>query len=333
MTVSYKDYYQTLGVDKKSSPDDIKKAFRKLARLYHPDVAKDKKTAETKFKEINEAYEVLSDTTKREKYDSLGPNWQQAQSNNQGFPGSNAQSRQWRPGPGGPANPMGSGVEFEGTGFSEFFEELFGSRSGRGRGGFNGGFSSPGNHQSHSENVNGQDLETDLLVTLEDLIISGTKPISLRITGDKRDETKSYNVKIPRGIREGQRIRLPGQGGSAQGKGQPGDLFLRIKIARHPDFTLEGDHLKYELELTPWEAIFGCQLTLPLLANPVSLKIPAGTQSGKKLRLRGMGLPKANNENGDLFVDIQVQVPAEVSAEEKELWEKISKTSKFNPRD
>ena len=232
MAVQFRDYYETLGVSKTASDEEIRSAFRKLARKYHPDVAKDKKTAEEKFKEINEAYEVLSDPEKRKKYDQLGANWNQ--------PGGFQPPPDW----GGGAQPGGyyqwsggdgGGIDFEfgGTGFSDFFEAFFGG--GRGRSAF-GGF---GQRQRTAER--GSDVEADIMVTLEEALHGATRQVSLRRAGSKKVET--YQVKIPRGVREGQRIRLAGQGEAGERGGQSGDLFLRVRLARHPDFTVEGADL------------------------------------------------------------------------------------------
>src|ERR1700731_599066 len=224
MAVQFKDYYETLGVSKTATEDEIRSAFRKLARKYHPDVAKDKKTAEEKFKQINEAYEVLSDPEKRRKYDQLGANWNQ--------PGGFQPPPDWggqRPG-GGSYRHFGGdgGVEFEsgGTGFSDFFEAFFGG--GRGRSPF-GGF---GQRPAGAER--GNDVEADIMVPLEEALHGATRAVSLRRAGAKKVET--YQVKIPRGVREGQRIRLAGQGEAGERGGKSGDLFLRVRLPRHPDF-------------------------------------------------------------------------------------------------
>src|SRR5580765_9061989 len=238
MPVEFKDYYTTLGVPRDASDDDIKKAFRKLARQFHPDVAKDKRAAEEKFKEINEAYEVLSDPEKRTKYDQLGAGWKQPG----GFqppPGWGAQQ------PGGGFYQYGGGdggVEFEfgGTGFSDFFEAFFGG--GRGQSAFGGGF---GRRSATEER--GQDVEADIMVTLEEALHGSTRQISLRRSDS--DKVETYQVKIPRGVHEGQRIRLAGQGEAGARGGKKGDLFLRVRLARHPDFAVEGNDLVHEVKI------------------------------------------------------------------------------------
>src|SRR5205809_1056800 len=292
MAVQFRDYYETLGVSKTATEDEIRSAFRKLARKYHPDVAKDKKAAEEKFKQINEAYEVLSDPEKRKKYDQLGANWNQ--------PGGFQPPPQWGQQPGGgfyqSGGDGGRGVEFEfgGTGFSDFFEAFFGG--GRGRSAF-GGF---GGREATAER--GADVEADILVTLEEALHGSKRTVSLRRAGSNKTET--YQVKIPRGVHEGQRIRLAGQGEA--GEGGSGDLFLRVRLARHPDFSVEGSDLVYEAKIAPWQAVLGDQLIVPTLEGSARLKLPAGTQGGQRFRLRERGLPVASGGRGDLYVAVQV---------------------------
>ena len=311
MAVQFRDYYETLGVSKTASEDEIRSAFRKLARKYHPDVAKDKKTAEEKFKQINEAYEVLSDPEKRRKYDQLGENWNQ--------PGGFQPPPQWGGGrPGGFRWGSGEngGVEFEfgGTGFSDFFETFFGG--GRGRSAF-GGFGQRGTMAER-----GSDVEADIMVTLEEALHGSTRQVSLRRAGSKKTET--YQVKIPRGVREGQRIRLAGQGEAGERGGKSGDLFLRVRLARHPDFSVEGSDLVHEVKIAPWQATLGDQLIVPTLEGSARLKLPAGTQGGQRFRLRGRGLPGVSGQRGDLYVVAQISVPKKLSEREREIWEQLA---------
>lgn len=311
MAAQFRDYYQTLGVSKTAGADEIKSAFRKLARKFHPDTAKDKKAAEEKFKEINEAYEVLGDPEKRKKYDEFGANWQQT-----GPPPG------WQqPGGGfGGGHPGGGGVEFEfgGTGFSDFFEQMFGGsrrggrRGGRGFGGGFGGFEEPPQR--------GEDVEADIMVTLEEAFHGSTRQISFRRGASGKIET--YTVKIPKGIREGQKIRLAGQGES--GTAGAGDLFLRVKFQRHPDFEIDGSDLIYDLEVPAWDAVLGCDVHVPTLEGRAKLKLAPGTQSGKKLRLPGMGLPLGGGKRGDLYAVVAVTVPTAPAANEKKLWEQLA---------
>ena len=312
MAVQFRDYYETLGVSKTASEDEIRSAFRKLARKYHPDVAKDKKTAEEKFKQINEAYEVLSDPEKRRKYDQLGENWNQ--------PGGFQPPPQWGGGqPGGFRWGGGEdgGVEFEfgGTGFSDFFEAFFGG--GRGRSAF-GGF---GQRDAMAER--GHDVEADIMVTLEEALHGSTRQVSLRRGGSKKTET--YQVKIPRGVREGQRIRLAGQGEAGERGGKSGDLFLRVRLARHPDFSVEGSDLVHEVKIAPWQAVLGDQLIVPTLEGNARLKLPPGTQGGQRFRLRERGLPGVSGQRGDLYVVAQIALPKKLTEREREIWEQLAR--------
>jgi curved DNA-binding protein len=310
MAVQFRDYYETLGVAKTASEDEIRSAFRKLARKYHPDVAKDKKTAEEKFKQINEAYEVLSDPEKRRKYDELGANWNQ--------PGGFQPPPQWGGGQAGGFHTYGGengGVEFEfgGTGFSDFFETFFGG--GRGRSAF-GGFG------QRTASERGSDVEADIMVTLEEALNGSKRQVSLRRAGSKKTET--YQVKIPRGVREGQRIRLAGQGEAGERGGKSGDLFLRVRLARHPDYSVEGSDLVHEVKIAPWQAVLGDTLTVPTLEGNARLKLPPGTQGGQRFRLRERGLPGVSGQRGDLYVVAQIQLPKKLTERERELWEQLA---------
>src|SRR5947209_5371200 len=313
MAVQFRDYYETLGVSKTATEDEIKSAFRKLARKYHPDVAKDKKVAEEKFKQINEAYEVLSDPEKRQKYDQLGADWNQ--------PGGFQPPSQWGGQPGGGfyqhGGDGGGGVQFEfgGTGFSDFFEAFFGG--GRGRSAF-GGF---GGREATAER--GADVEADILVTLEEALHGSTRTVSLRRPGSNKVET--YQVKIPRGVHEGQRIRLAGQGESGARGGKSGDLFLRVRLAKHPEFTVEGSDLVHEMKIAPWQAVLGTELKVPTLEGSARLKIPPGTQGGQRFRLRERGLPSAAGQRGDLYVVVQMQIPKKLSERAREIWNQLAK--------
>src|SRR5215469_339126 len=319
MPVQYKDYYEILGVQRSASEADIKKAFRKLAREFHPDVAKDKKRAEEKFKEINEAYEVLSDPAKRKRYDELGANWKSGAEFRpppgwEGFPGRQGRGR-GAPGPG----TEGFEFEFGGTGFSDFFEQLFGSRGAR-----RGGFSGFRNFEEEDTAARGRDVEGDIMVTLEEAEHGAVRTVSVR----HRSKTESHQVKIPAGVTEGQLLRIAGRGEHGSRGGQAGDLYLRVRLARHPDFEVDGHNLIYEAELAPWEAVLGTEISVPTLHGGVHIRIPAGTQSGQKLRVRGRGL----GGKGDLFVVSRITVPSKVSDGEKKLWEQLKEQSHFNPR-
>jgi curved DNA-binding protein len=318
MPVQYKDYYETLGVPRTASADELKKSFRKLARQYHPDVARDKKKAEEKFKEINEAYEVLSDPDKRKKYDELGANWKS---------GANFRPPSgWEHFSGGQTfrGRDGGGEDFEthfgGTGFSDFFEQLFGSRM---RGGA-GGFGRSPNFAEEDFAERGRDVEGDIMVTLEEAARGSIRSVSVR----HGSRTETHQVKIPAGVTEGQRLRIAGRGEHGSGGGVAGDLYLRVRLAKHPDFEVDDHHLIHEAELAPWEAALGAEISVPTLTGRVNIKIPAGTQSGQKLRVRGRGLPPS----GDLLVVTKIVVPAKIPEAEKKLWEQLKRESKFNPR-
>jgi curved DNA-binding protein len=326
MPVQYKDYYETLGVPRSAGDADIKKSFRKLAREFHPDVAKDKKRAEEKFKEINEAYEVLSDPAKRKKYDELGANWKSGAdfrpppgwegfSDGQAFRGRGAGGQEFE-------------FQFGGTGFSDFFEQFFGSRK---RG---GGFSPRGGFAEEEEFAErGRDIEGDIMVTLEEAMRGSVRPVNVRRTVGRSIKTETHQVKIPPGVTEGQKLRLAGRGEAGAGGGAAGDLYLRVRLAKHPDFEVVDHNLIYEADLAPWEAVLGAEISVPALDGRVNIKIPAGTQNGQKLRVRGRGLPTRNGARGDLFVVTKIAVPARVSDAEKKLWEQLARECKFNPRD
>jgi len=356
MAVKFKDYYESLGVSRTASETEIKKAFRRLAREYHPDVAKNKKQAEEKFKEINEAYEVLSDPAKRKKYDELGPNWR-AGAEFRPPPG-------WQGfgGPGGSGRRGARGEEFEfqfgGTGFSDFFEQLFGSAR-RGGGQPRGGGSPFGQRggfgAEETAGERGQDIEGDIMVTLEEAMSGSVRSVSVRhgspcpTCGGTRQRgrstcttcsgtgeitrTETHQVKIPAGVSEGQRLRIPGRGGAGAGGATAGDLFLRVRLARHPDFEVEDHNLSYQADLAPWEAVLGTSISVPTLAGQVNIKIPPGTHNGQKLRVRGRGLPQRAGAAGDLIVITRIEVPDKLTEEERKLWEQLARTSRFRPRD
>jgi curved DNA-binding protein len=301
MATQFKDYYTTLGVNRDASAAEVKKAFRKLARQYHPDVATDKKSAEAKFKEINEANEVLSDPVKRKKYDQLGADWQNP----------NAGHRRQ------PATGGGHDFNFGGTGFSDFFEQYF-----------SGGSSAPASRR-------GKDIEGDILVTLEEVMNGSVRPVSLQTTDPKtgKRETQTFQVRIPAGIAAGKRIKLAAQGHSGTGSAAAGDLYLRVLHATHPDFYTEGADLYHDLDLAPWEAVLGTQLSVPTLDGPIKLRIAAESEDQQLLRVKGRGLPiPKSTERGDFYAKISVHLPKNLTPEEQQLWEKLRDISKFSPR-
>lgn len=310
MAVTFPNYYETLGVGREASAEEIKLAFRKLARVHHPDVAKDKVTGEAKFKEINEAYEVLGDPEKRRRYDELGPD-------------GSAETDQATStaGTGDPGD-----FEFGGTGFSDFFESFFG--------GGRSGFSSADGMRSPNRTEPGRDIEADLLVTLEEALRGSKRKVTLRRPGiaGAGERSDTYQVRIPAGMRENQRIRLAGQGGPGHGGAAAGDLYLRVRFARHPDLSVKGDDLYAGLDLAPWEAVLGVKVQVAALGGPITLTVPPGTAAGTQLRVRGHGLARADGSRGDLHAVAHVRMPPTVSAEERALWQQLSRLSTFNPR-
>ena len=328
MSVEFKDYYATLGVARDVSPEDLKKAFRKLARQFHPDVAKDKKTAEEKFKAINEANEVLSDPVKRKKYDALGANWR-----SEGAAQTAPEGRGGR----APRGPGGAGQEFHfgGTGFSDFFEQFFagGNRYGVPGNGVDSGPAHPATGGGPA--YRGGDFEGDILVTLEEAMHGAVRPISLQTTNPQTGETKthSFKVRVPAGVTDGKRIRVPGQGEPGHAGGEAGDLYLSVRHAAHPEFTTRESDLYHELDVAPWEAVLGAEISVPTLDGLVKLRLPPDTEIGQKLRVRGRGLPKGKpGERGDFYVLVNVQLPTKLNPEERALWEKLRSSSTFNPR-
>lgn len=320
MSVEFKDYYAILGVPRDASAVDIKKAFRKLARKHHPDVAKDKKGAEAKFKEINEANEVLGDPEKRRKYDQLGASWQDEAAF---APGGRRGGRAATP----------HEFNFGGTGFSDFFEQYFSgaSRHGFGEDAFGGApRAAPGSRKRR-----GSDIEGDILVTLDEAMHGAIRPISLQMTDPKSGqvETRSFQVRIPPGVTDGRRIRVPAQGEPGSGGGEPGDLFLRVRHAAHPDFHTEGTDVFHDLDIAPWEAVLGAEIAVPTLDGTVKLRIPPGSENGQQLRVRGRGLPRGKSgERGDFHAVLSIQFPPKPDDAERALWEKLRAVSHFNPR-
>lgn len=336
MSSEFKDYYAILGLARDASEQDIKKAFRKLAMKYHPDHVSGgaQAGAEANFKEINEANEVLSDPEKRKKYDRLGARWQDYETP----PGASYAGRQqawsdqsWREAGGDGANEGEPEFHFGGTGFSDFFEQYF---SGASRHGFPGGAGARAG-RGNAADRDGSDIEGDIMVTLEEAMHGALRPISLQMMNPQTGavETNEFQVRIPPGAINGRRIRVPGHGEPGRGKGKAGDLYLRVKHAAHPFLHAEEADLYYEMEAAPWEPVLGAEMMVPTLDGSVKMRIPAGFDSTKKLRLKGRGLPKGKTgERGDFYVTLQVVLPEKVSAEETTAWEKLRKVSKFSPR-
>lgn len=338
MSVAYKDYYQTLGVSRDASQEEISKAFKKLARKYHPDLNPNDQEAEQKFKEVNEAYEVLKDPEKRKRYDHLGADWEHGQ-NFEPPPGYENVRFTFGGGPGG-------GAQF-GSGFSDFFETIFGDLFGQGgggarfqrsQGGFGAGagpFAGAG-FSEHDFAAKGQNAETTLELSLEEAYQGGHKKITLQeqtVGPDGRPhlQNKTLDVNIPPGVIDGSKIRLSGQGSPGRSGGPAGDLYLKVKLLPHSQFRIDGHNIIYDLPVAPWEAALGTTLSVPTLEGRVEMKIPPGTSGGQKLRLRGKGLGRGGKK-GDQLVQVMVKVPKHLSEKEKELFEQLAAESSFQPR-
>jgi len=324
--MNYKDYYKTLGVAKKASQDEIQKAYRKLARKLHPDVNKSD-GAETRFKEINEAYEALKDPEKRSQYDRFGSAWQQAQTTGGPPPGFEDIF--------GFGGPGGTRVEFSGapSGFSSFFDMLFGGAGG-GAGGPRqqaswpaGGW--PGGQAPRGPS-RGQDREAQIRLTLEEAARGGSR--ELQISDPETGQTRKLRVKIPAGVRPGQRIRLANQGGPAPPGGKRGSLYLKIELLPHPRYRLEGSDLMATLPLSPWEAALGGKVSVDTLEGERTVRIPPGSSSGRKIRLRGLGFPGPGGANGDLYAELKILVPEALTDREKELFSELAEESPFEAR-
>lgn len=303
--MEFKDYYAVLGVKPDTPIDDIKRAYRKLARQYHPDVSKES-DAESKFKEINEAWEVIKDPQKRAQYDNIrnGAHQQQAGFNNNQH-----------------AYYQSDGQDFspeQAAQFSEFFESIFGQ----------GGFEP--HHARRAFKTKGQDYHVKMSLPLDVAFNGGVQTLQIQVPGQGEAKAKSLQVKIPPGVLTGSQIRLKDQGGPGMHGGPNGDLYIEIEIAVHPYFSLQQKDVYLNLPLTPWEAVLGATLMVPTLGGNVSVKIPPVSQSGKKMRLKGRGMP--GNPSGDQYIIFQIQVPEPQNEQDKALFEEMAKTMPFNPR-
>jgi len=312
--MEFKDYYEIMGVDRDATQDEIKRAYRKLARKYHPDVNKDE-NAEDRFKEVGEAYEVLKDPEKRAAYDQLGANWRAGQD--------------FRPPP-----DWDQGFEFHGGGFTEadaesfsdFFESLFG------RQGFGGARTRGTRREVH---MHGEDTQARIAIDLEDAYRGATRPITLKATelgNDGRPHVveRTLNVKIPKGVREGQQIRLAGQGGAGLGQGRAGDLYLEVSFRPHARYRVEGKDVHLDLPVAPWEAALGATIEVPTPAGRVELKVPPNSRSGGRLRLKGRGIPA--RDAGDLYVTLIVVPPPADTEAAKAAYRTFADAFDFDPR-
>lgn len=317
--MKYRDYYQTLGLSRDTTQAEIKRAYQRLARKYHPDVSEEPE-AEARFKELGEAYEVLKDPEKRAAYDQFGKDWKAGQ--------------EFRPPPEWDTNFEFSGRGFGGSGFSDFFESLFGAARSGGAG--DSPFRDPGgSFRGAARRMRGEDHHARVMVSLEDAYAGASKTLKLRVptvdaSGRVNTGERSVRVKLPRGVRNGQRIRLAGQGSSGAGGGQAGDLYLEVAIGPHRHFRPDGADILLDLPVTPWEAALGATVQVPTLGGKVDLKIPPGSQTGSKLRLRGRGLP--GSPAGDQIVDVQIEAPPADSDSSRALYEKMREEMPFDPR-
>jgi len=310
---TYQDYYAILGVDRIATQEEIQRAYRKLARKFHPDINKES-SAEEQFKRINEAYEVLGDPEKRARYDQFGSGWDGHFASQGHEEGDNVRFHFSTADPGQ---------------FSDFFQDLFG-----------GGWS----HGSETEfrgggtrRRRGRDQETGIAITLADAYHGARKTIELeRVEADSSGRPartrRSYDVTIPPGVTDGTLIRLAGQGGSGSGGAEAGDLFLRVSILPDKRFTLSGHDLATTVDIAPWEAALGAKVPVPTIDGRINLTVQAGTQSGQTLRVRGKGMPVATGRYGDMLVNVRIVVPKHLSAKEQHLFEELAKESRFDPR-
>lgn len=302
MSVAFQDYYATLEVPRTATQAEIQKAYRKLARKYHPDVSKEK-GSEDKFKKVAEAYEVLKNPESRKKYDQLGSNWRSGE----------------------PFSPRSSGYgadsgfdfsdAFSGSGFSSFFESIFGQQKGR-------AYEEP--------DFGAIEQEATIEVSLEESLHGVEKEIIVKPMGEGTE--RHIQVRIPPGATEGSKIRLRGQGRSRVRGGKAGDLVLKVRLKPHPHFRVEGRDLIASLVVSPWEAALGAKVSVPTLGKPVTLSVAAGTQGGHRLRLKGKGLPKPGGVAGDIYFEIHIGIPKSLSDEERQHFEALSRVSTFKPR-
>lgn len=309
--MEFKDYYQILGVDPDADDKAIKAAYRRLARKFHPDVSTEPH-AEEKFKELAEAYEVLKDAEKRAQYDML---------RQQGGAGPFQPPPGWQPG-----GFDSAGGDFQG-GFSDFFEQIFGQ-------------SRHGSRQGYSRQHfarRGEDVELTLAIFLEDACRGESRTISYEVPGfDEQGhllrQQRTLKVKIPAGVIEGERIRLKGQGAPGIGDAPAGDLYLQVRFAPHPLYLVEGATLTITVPIAPWEAALGCKLTVPTLEGGINLTVPANSQNGKRMRIKGRGLGKGDNR-GDLYVVLRISMPPAATDTEQALWRQLSEVSSYDPRE
>lgn len=308
--MKFKDYYETLGVQRDATQDDIKNAYRKLARKYHPDVSKEP-DAETRFKEVGEAYKVLKDPESRTSYDQLGANWQNGQD--------------FQPPPGSGGFDFRSQGGFDGMDFGDFFEQMFSQQAGH-------GFTRGGRRNMQ---MPGEDVHAKIQIDLEDAYHGAERAISLRLpetdsNGRTVQRERTLRVSIPKGIRAGQSLRLSSQGGTGLNGGKTGDLYLEISFRTHPHYRVDGRDVYTDVHLAPWEAALGANVSVPTPSGTVELSIPANSAAGKKLRLKGKGIP--GKEAGDLYAVLSIVLPPADSEDERQAYRAFAAAFAFNPR-
>jgi curved DNA-binding protein len=322
MAVKFRDYYETLGVARDAKETDIKKAYRKLARKYHPDMNPNNKEAEEKFKDLQEAYDVLSDPEKRSKYDQLGQNWKGGADftpppNWEGqFDFGDIFGRAGRAGGRTDHGGFGQGGFGQGGGgFSDFFEMLFGGMGGMGGAGTQRGRARGGARPA--------EVETELTLPLTEMHTGITRRLDIRVGNAQ----KTIEVRIPPGARDGSRIRIPS--GAPDGS----DLYVRLRQDPNSAFTVHGDDTEVEVAISPWEAALGTKVDVTTLDGRAEIRIPAGVSSGQRMRLRGQGLNIRGGGRGDHYVRLKIVAPKTLTEEEKKLFEDLSRVSRFNPRE
>lgn len=308
--MEFRDYYDILEVTREATADEIKRAYRKMARKFHPDISKEP-NAEERFKQVGEAYEVLKDVEKRAAYDQLGENWQAGQD--------------FRPPPDWDQGFEHGGTGFDDAQFSDFFESLFGrGRSGDGHA-----------HRQNDFHMRGADSHAKVLIGVEDAFRGTSRTLTLKhpqMGADGRTQLneRTLNVRIPKGVRQGQHIRLAKQGGAGIGAGEPGDLYLEVDFSTHPFFHVEGKDVYLDLPVAPWEAALGAKINIPTPDTRLDLKIPANSGAGKKLRLKGKGIPA--KDPGDLYAVLRIALPPADSASAEKAYREFEQASNFNPR-
>ncbi len=328
MPIEFRDYYAILGVEETAPGEEIRSNFRRLARRFHPDVNHDDPVAEEQFKVVNEAYTVLSDPVKRDKYDRLGVDWEKKEREQATV----AATREFD-------------FEFSGTGFSNFFEEHFGTKRDKD----NPGTSSFREPETKGGPRRGPDIHADLMLTEKEAREGTLKPVAVRVKvvcrfcrgrGCERCRDKGkvirqfrFEVSVPSGIKSGTRLRLRGKGEKGAVDGEPGDVYLKVHVMGAPEYREDAGEMTYDLDLAPWEAVLGNSITIPTPLGEKSIRVPSGIQSGKRLRMAGHGHLQPDGSRGDLVVVCNVRIPTKMTRGEHKLWREIAESTRFRPRE